>query len=146
MVGTPPGFHEDEFNAGILSAMEVGLPPRPADRPTFYFPAQVANIVPADEGQVPFDPAARPVRTSRAGMQVACAVEYLDAAGVVVDMGVVTPSKVVLTFLDDAYQKVKGFSHVTCGGDRYLYRRTPPPLGMGTATVWTVICVAEDES
>lgn len=143
MLGVP--FDRDAFRNGILIAMSVGLPEDEVLQPTFFFPEAVGNITPADDDDVPFDPAARPTRTAPPSVRVVCAVEYQDREGRPVNFGTVTPSKVELTLLDAEYQKVKGFDHVVIGGGRYDYRRTPPPVGMVTETIWTVICEAEDE-
>lgn len=146
MAGPVPGLDPVAFRWGISAAMMMGLPPAPADQPLFFFPPQVTNAGLADAENVPFDPAAAPVVTPRAPVRALCAVEYQDSMGVVVDVGIVTASRLVLTFLDEAYQAVRGFSYVVAGGDRYNYRRTPPPLGLGPVAVWQVVCVAEDET
>lgn len=138
-------FDRAAFRSGILTAMSVGLPEREADRPLFYFPAEVTSTVPVDSEDVPFDPTYTPTRSAPPPVRVDCAYEYQDREGRVMNFGVVTPSKVELTFLDAEYQQVKGFAYVVIGGVRYDYKRTAPPQGMVTETVWTVICEAEDE-
>lgn len=141
-----PGFDADEFRAGIRLAMTVGLPPLEADQPLFVFPRQVVNTAPADQDGVPFDPDARPVAAIPVSVRVSCAVEYDDTTGRVENMGVITPSVVKLTLLDEEYAQIRGFEYVVIAGDKYLYRLTEPPVGMDTVAVWTVHCVAEDDT
>ncbi len=139
-------FDQSGFEAGIRTAMSVGLPPTEADRPIFVFRDTVTNSLPADQENVPFDPTATPVVV--AGNQVlgiTCAVEYLDITGQVVDLGTLTPSRLKITMLDAEYQLTKGFDYVSIAGDRYTYRRTEPPIGMVDSTVWIVHCSAEDD-
>ena len=144
VLGVP--FDEAGFLSGVLTAMGVGTPPALADQPLFVFADTTTVAVPTDSEGVPFDPAARPTVTPGARVRVPCAVEYLDNHGQVVNFGIVTPSTLRLTLLDAQYRQIKGFSHVVIGGDRYNYRRTAPPEGMVTATVWTIYAVAEDET
>lgn len=140
------GFNADDFREGIRLAMRVGLPPDLTDQPTFVFPLTFVNDSPLDDEDVPFDPAARPVATpSKTSVKVPCAVEYIDAAGKVENFGVVVNSKVVLTFLDEDYEAVKGFAYVVIGGERYFYRKTQPPLGLDSVAIWQVHCEAEDD-
>jgi hypothetical protein len=146
MAGVVPGFPADRFRAGIRLAMTLGAPPDAADAPTFVFPRQVSNIAPADELGIPFDPAARPTPAPLRMVQVPCAVEYQDAEGTLENIGVVTPSRITITLLDEDHAQVRGFEYVLLGGDRYFYRRTEPPLGMDTVGVWIIHCVAEDET
>jgi hypothetical protein len=133
--------------AGIGLAMGLGLPADPDNRPIFVFRDQVTNTTPADEEQVPFDPWATPVVV--AGNQlsdIVCAIEYTDQVGQVMDVGIVTPTRLKLTFRDPEYQLVRGFASVLIAGDRYLYRHTEPPVSLGEATFWFVHCTAEDDT
>lgn len=147
---TPPGFDASAARQGILNAMSFGEPTRTDDKAWFYFAkarASTPDDAPADDDHVPFDPAV-PVASpdSHPRQQVPCAVDYLDAAGQAITAGDITPSKIVITLMDTEYQRVKGFAFVVAGGDKYLYDKTEPPVALGTIDVWTVHCVAEDES
>ncbi len=144
-------FDRADFQRGILTAMGIGTPARPAERVTFVFADTTANTAPADDEGVPFDPRATPTVTAGNRQSVLCAVEYLDTVGTVVDLGVVVPSQLRLTLLDAQYQQIKGFDRVEIGSgigtpDVYHYRRTEPPIGMVTETVWTIYCRAEDDA
>lgn len=136
-----------EFNAGILTAMAVGLSPNTGEQPIFVFADEVTNVSPADEEEVPFDPSAIPTRVEgNRILNVPCAIEFMDAAGRLVDLGIISPTKVRLTLLDAQYRLVHGFDHVLIAGDRYNYRLTEPPLGLVDAQVWVVHCTAEDDT
>lgn len=145
MAGTIPGFNADTVRAGLRLAMSVGLPPVEADQPTFFFSPVVTNTGPADEEGVPFNPDTRPTVAPPKQVKVPCAVEYSDVSGKVEGVGIVQPSRVSITLLDEEYAKVKGFAYVVIAGNRYFYRKTEPPVGLVSIGVWTIHCVAEDE-
>jgi hypothetical protein len=141
----PAGFDPAAIRAGLLKAMVFGKPARESDQALFVIPAATVVDDGEDDEGVSFDPTDRDVVAPRE-LRVDCAVEYVDATGSMETAGVITPSKVIITLLDEEYQQVKGFSHVIAGGDTYRYSKTPPPDGLGTMTIWTVICVADDET
>lgn len=143
--GALSGFDAGDFRSNIRLAMTLGLPPDLADQPAFVFPGATTNVSPADEDDVPFDPTARPTRAAPTSVKVPCAVEYVDAAGKVENFGVIIPSKVRLTLLDEDYEQVRGFSFVMIGGDRYFYTKTETPLGLDSVGVWIVHATAEDD-
>lgn len=141
------GFDGDAFREGIWTAMAVGLPPELEDQPAFVKPAAVVQDAnERDTDGVPLD--WRQPR-SKVGpdtvVQVPCAVEYFDAMGQAMAFGAISATKVVLTLLDHDYELVKGFSYVVLGGNKYLYDRTEPPLGMVDVTIWRVHCDSDDE-
>lgn len=141
----PPGFDAAAVIAGLHEAMSFGEPTRASDKATFVsFPA-ASSAVPVDDDGVPFDTAQRPVRTPTS-KQVPCAIEFADRADQSETFGFLQATRVKLTLLDPDYQQVKGFSYVVIGGDRYNYRLTEPPVALGSIDVWTVHCIAEDES
>lgn len=141
-----PGFDAEGFRNDVRLAMTVGLPPLEADQPRFVFPRQYTHTTPADEDDVPFDPAARPTVSAPRSVRVPCAVEYVDAEGKVENFGVIVPSKVKITLLDQDYQRVRGFEFVVIGGERYFYAKTEVPVGLDVVGVWTVHCRAEDDA
>lgn len=142
----PAGFDPARVLAGLHKAMEFGEPTRSADRATFYKVLSTTGDGTAqDEDGVPFDPSIdRTVKPTP--IQVPCAVEYVDRADQTHSFGSITASRVEITLLDPDYQKVKGFSYVVCGGDKYLYRLTEPGAALGSIDVWTVHAIAEDET
>lgn len=146
MARAVPGFSADDFRSGIRLAMQVGLPPDLEDQPLFVFPRTATNTGPADEDGVPFNPDEKPVLSPLRSVRVQCAVEYDDASSRVENLGLISPSVIKITLLDEEYAQVKGFSYVVIGGDRYNYRLTETPLGLDVVGVWTIHCTAEDDT
>jgi len=146
----PPDFDAEAIKTGIHQAMGFGEPTRTDDKAWFYFPknrASTPSDAAADQDDIPFD-VTIPVATtdSHARVQVPCAVEYFDATGLSITAGEVTPSKIVITLLDDEWQQVKNFSFVVAGGDKYVRSRIEPPVALGSIDVWTAHCTAQDET
>jgi len=145
-------FDGDAFRDGIHIAMEIGLNPDTDRQPTFYFREHTdAGGAAVDDDGLPFDPSVVVTTTLKPPVKVPCAVEYHDAAGKVVDFGVVQASRILLTFLDVDYTQVldsDGGSFLFCvlDGDRFYYDKTAPSLGMGTVGVYQVYCRAEDDT
>lgn len=150
----PPGFDAEAARQGILSAMGFGEPTRTEDKAWFYFPKVTSSDTgtAVDQDDIPFDPdvtvTGETTTDSKPRAQVSCVVEYSDAGAVLGSGGSVEirPTRVTITLMDPEYQAVKGFSFVVCGGDKYVYDSTEPPVALGTFDVWTVHCTAEDES
>lgn len=141
------GFNADEVRAGLRLAMQVGLPVEESDRPTFYMPVgwSTDGAHNVSEDGVPFDPDYRPARTSRRSVQVPAAVEYTDGDGKVEGFGILVPSKVVLTLLDEDYEQIKGFEFVQIAGQRFFYSRTESALALIEVGVWRIHCRSDDE-
>lgn len=144
---TPSGFDRAAVLAGLRTAMAFGAPSNLADRATFFMPRQGTSVpAPVDDLNVPFDPQLRPAYDPAVRRTVDCAVEYIDAVGKLENFGIIAPSRIKITLLDPDYQQVKGFEYVVIAGQKYLYRKTEPPVALGTLDVWTVHAQAEDES
>lgn len=146
MAGQVPGFNADVVRAGLRLAMTVGLPPVLEDQPTFFMPRVITNTARADEHRVPFDVNAKRVTALPLTVRVPCAIEYFDNAGKIENFGVLVPTKVELTLLDQEYVQVKGFEFVVIGGNRFYYQRTETPIGLVSIGVYVVHCTAEDQT
>lgn len=146
MAGSVPGFNPDEVRAGLRLAMTVGLPPTAEDQPTFYFPRTASTTGAADEDAMPFDLTKKRALSPPRTVRVPCAIEYFDNQGKIENFGIIVPSKVELTLLDQEYVQVKGFEYVVIGGNRYWYSRTATPAGLVSIGVFTIYCTAEDQS
>ena len=144
MAGSVPGFNADEVRRGLRFAMTVGLPPLEAEQPTFFFPQEASTTGPADEDAMPFDLTQKRTLGPPRSVRVPCAIEYHDNQGKIENFGVLVPSKVEITVLDEEYAKIKGFSYVVIGGNRFWYSRTAPPVGLVSVGVYTIYCTAED--
>jgi hypothetical protein len=150
MAATPriSGFNANEVRAGLRLAMEVGLPPDIADQPVFVFPGEIVDDgLERDAEGTPLDWRATKQRGPDETVQVPCAIEYMDGYGDgnIENFGVVMPSRVALTFLDEDYVEIRGFSYVMIGGNRYNYQRTEPPIGLVSVGVWRVHVRSDDE-
>lgn len=146
MAGQIPGFNADQVRAGLRLAMRVGLPPVEADQPTFFFPRAASTTGPADEDAIPFDLTRQRTLAPAVSVKVPCAVEYFDNQGKIENFGIMVPSKVEITLLDEDYAKVKGFEFVVIGGSKFWYSRTATPAGLVSVGVFTVYCTAEDSA
>lgn len=146
MAGSLPGFDPVAVRAGIRLAMQVGLPVQTADQPTFYFKGAPTTGVGTDGHGAPLAwDGTRSSAAPKAAVQVPCAIDYQDDAGLENGFGPVSSSRLVLTLLDEDYDAVKGFAYVAIGGNRYDYERTEPPMGLVSVGVWQVHVRAVDE-
>lgn len=141
---TPAGFDKREVLAGLHLAMGFGTPTRTEDRATFFVPAAAVDTDDDDLAGVPFDPTVRHAANATK-VQVACAVEFYDAQGVIETFGSTAPTRIKMTVLDEEYQKIKGYSYVVAGGDKYVRGKTQPPVALGVIDVWTLWADAENE-
>lgn len=143
--GTPANFNQAAVRAGLTRAMNFGLPTVSADQPTFFMPRTATSSEPLDEEGVPFDPDVQPTLSAEVKKKVPCAVEYVDGDGKIESFGVVSPSKIKLTFLDQDHAQIEGFQFCVIQGQKYFYQRTEPPVALGTIDIYTVHCRSEDE-
>jgi hypothetical protein len=143
---TPPGFNAATVIAGLQKAMSFGAPETTGDQATFYMPRTSVVTDPKDDEGVPFDVTVRPTLSTLVKKVVPCAYEYVDAEGKIENFGMIAPARVQITLLDAEYQQVKGFEYVAIGGQRFMYRRTEPPVALGSINVWTLHCTAEDQA
>lgn len=146
MAGSVPGFNADEVRRGLRLAMQVGLPPLDAEQPTFFFAREASTTGAADEDEIPFDLTKKRVLAPPRTVKVPCAIEYFDNQGKIENFGIIVPSKVEITVLDEEYVKIKGFEYVVIGGSRYWYSRTATPTGLVSIGVYTIYCTAEDQA
>lgn len=148
MAGSNSGFDAAAFRDGIHFVMAMGAPPDVEAQATFFFPSVL--VYQSGEGldvpnDIPFDPSIPITRTIVPSVKVACAVEYQDAEGIVTDFGLNTPSKAVVTLLDEDYVRVKGCSYVLLNGEKFIYRHTEFPSGLFDVGLYTMHFVSEDQ-
>lgn len=153
MAGTNPRFPADRFRTAIEFVQEMAAPPEHEERVHFYMPSGLVYVTPAthpesalDADGVPFDPNTTIQRTRPPPVTVPCSVTYFDAAGEIVNLGVVTPSSVAIDLLDVHYRTIEGVAFVAIHGDKYVYRRTEPPSGLFDVGIYTLHFDAENES
>ena len=141
------GFDPDEVRDGLRLAMAVGLPAEVADQPVFVFPPTPVDTGDDTDGNgVPFDwRAGRAAAGAPTTFQVPCAIEYIDGQGKIENFGLMAPTRLLLTLLDEDYALIKGFSYVVIAGNQYFYAKTRPPLGLVSVGVWQVEVRTDDE-
>lgn len=128
--------------------MQLGLPQNVEDRPTFYF--REVHTFPLgtllDSEGTPLDPRIAAVVTSPDPVQVPCAVEFApDRTDNETIVGTFRDTKVTLTILDVDFALVQDAIEVAIGKKRYNISDIAPPLGMGTATVYQLLCFPKGE-
>lgn len=146
MAGSVPGFNADEVRRGLRFAMNVGLPVLAEEQPTFFFPREASADSPADQDEVPFGVTGRRTLAPPRTVRVPCAIEYFDNVGKIENFGVIVPTKLELTLLDQEYVQIKGFQYVVIGGSRYFYSRTQTPMGLVSVGIYIVHVTAEDQT
>jgi len=148
MAGRDPGFDRAAFEAGIRFAMTMGAPPDPAAQATFHFKS-VRGYPPGtlvDSEGTALDPSIRATVTTAAPVRAECAVEFDDAAPDELPIGVRVPTRMNVTLLDAAWQRIRDAVAVTYGGDRYVISHRLGPYGLFDAAVHQLIAYAEAES
>ena len=146
MAGSNADFNAAEFRDAIAFAMTMGAAVDVGERATFHFPKTLVYNAPADGAQVPFDPAATVTASEPPAIQVNCAIDYFDAENQPTSFGLLSPSRLTITLLDEDYAKVKDSSYVVVHGDRYNYRRTEPPSGLFDVGIYTMHFTAQNET
>lgn len=149
MAGRGPGFNGADFRKQIRFVMGMGAPVVPSHQATFIFANQLVYNA-GDEGDydatgVPFDPSIPVTRVTPPTKVVPCAVEYFDAEGVITDFGMVSPSRAVITLLDDDYAQVVGCVAVMLMGERFAYDKTEFPSALFDVGLYSMIFQAEND-
>lgn len=151
MAGKGPGFDGRAFRKNIQFVMRMGAPTNADDQATFLFPSQLVYDSPTDGEDtdatgVPFDPSIPVRRVLPPAVKVPCAVEYRDAEGIVTDFGTITPSRAVITLLDEDYRKVEGCNAVLLAGERFVYQRTEFPSALFDVGLYVLHFTAENDT
>lgn len=139
-------FDEADVRNGLRLAMTVGMPPAAEDQPTFYMPRTSTADGPTDQEGVPFSPTGKRTLSPPVTHKVTCSVEYQDDRGRLENFGNVSPSRVVLTLLDEDYAVVRGFEFVVIAGNRFYYRRTETTQGLVSVGLYRVHCASDGEA
>lgn len=134
------------FRRGVRTAMQLAKLSDPDLQPAFYFNQPSTSTSSVDAAGVPFDPNVSNTTPATGPVYVDCAVEYFDAENQPTNFGLLAPSRIVVTVLDEEYAKIKGCDYVVIHGDRYNYRRTEPPTGLFDVGVFSLHFMAESET
>lgn len=146
MATANPDFDAGAFRSAIQFVFTMAEAPQSGDQLAFYGPSTLVYTTPLDDADVPFDPASTVVRQQAAPVHVPCGVEYFDTQGQPIVFGMVTPSRLAVTLLDEDYALVKDATYVVAGGDRYNFRRTEPPTGLFDVGLFRMHFSAENET
>lgn len=147
MAGANDGFDAVAFRDGVHLAMNMGLPGKVEDRPTFHF--KTVRSYPAGtrlnaEGE-PFNPDTPIIITEPTPVQIPCAVEVGNATADEMPVGPFRRVKATITILDTEWDAVKDAYEVSLGGSRYVISYTPPPNGLFDVTIYSFVCFAKAE-
>lgn len=138
-------FNGPTFRNAIRFVFEMETSNDPNSAITFHFDDTVSFTGPRDGDDVPFDPRTPVVRTQHTTVRVPCDVEFQKAGDEPTAFGVVVPAKVKVTLLDQDYEKIKGASYVTVGGDRYAYHYEQPDYALFDVGIHEILYTAENE-
>lgn len=146
------GFGVDRFKAGIRKAMLMSMPNDPARWPLFVIPQPLAGPVGAvDRDGVPWDvEAPREASTALERQDVLCAIEMGGRNVLTKHFGPLQPGHAEITFLDDEWSLVEGFSEVhlflSDNGPATVYRfeRVALATNLDVAGVKSVLVKSED--
>lgn len=143
------GFPSADFRHQIRETMLLGLPPDEGMQPEFHFDRERVYERSSSDGE-PWSWSTPPASEGpeREPVRVPCAIERVGATGEGdgTSVGVVDAARLVLTFLDDDWADVEGFSQVRIGGRWFSYQRMLSPLGIADVGVAQVLVVAQDAS
>lgn len=145
MAGTSSDFDGAGFRDAIHEVMLMGAPVPEGERAKFYFTKTLVYNTPTDDNNTPFDPDATVTETQPDPVTVNCGVEYFDATDQPTVFGSVTATRLVITVLDEEYDRVKGCSYVVMGGERYFYKKTEVPRALFDVGVYVLHFRAEND-
>lgn len=147
MAGRNPDFNARQFRDAIRFVYEMAAPPVEEQQATFIFASELIYVGASDDQDVPFDPDATVQRVTPDPVRVPCAVEYFDNQGQPArSFGILQPTRVAVTLLDEDYIQVKDAIRVVIDGDTYEYRRTEPPSGLFDVGLYVMHFSAESET
>lgn len=142
MAGILAGFDPDLFRTTIVNTMVMGENSDDALKPTFHFARTstwpVGTIL--DAFGKPLDARVQAVVTSRAPVQVPCAVEFAqDTTDNETLVGTFRQTRAVLTLLDEQYADVSAAIEVDIDGHRYSINDMHT-VALGPVNVYQLLC------
>lgn len=146
MAGSNAGFNASDFRTQIKFAMQMGAPAVEGEQAVFHFPAVLTYNTLADGDQLPFNPETTVTSQEPTTVKVDCAIDYFDAEDQPTNFGLLAPTRIAVTLLDEDYVKVKECTYVVVHGDRYDFRRTEPPSGLFEVGVYTMHFTSRNET
>jgi hypothetical protein len=136
-------FNGDRFRNAIRFVFEMETD---ADQQImFHFTDVVHFVGPSDGDAVPFNPAEAITRTTHAPVTAPCDVEFVQTSDVSTAFGVVIPTKLQVTLLDEDYETIKDATFATIGGERYIRDYERPSSALFDVALHIITFVAENE-
>lgn len=151
MAGEYSGFSASQFRTAIKFAMNMGKPDDVNQRVSFAWSVR-RTFAAADEGENPFDWTAIPAtEIAPPGVEIDCAVEFVEQPTLLSNAGKFTNSKIVVTILDTDYTSIFDDAGVRADliiadGNTYEVEFESPPMGLFDVTVHQIHARARDES
>lgn len=149
MAGRQAGFDAEGFRDGIRLAFNMGAAPELNDvdesQITFHFDSQLIYTGPVDGEGVPFDPDSTVTRIIPPPVRVPCGIEYGSSADDKTAFGMIQPSKVTISLLDEEYRLVKDAAYIVIGGEKFVYHHAEIPRGLFDVGIYTLIFNAEND-
>ena len=151
MAGNNASFSAVAFRDAIKFAMNMGTPQEVVQRVLFRWSPR-RTFSSQDSEHNPFVWTAVPSsEVVNSGVEVDCAVEFVDSREMTSSVGLFHLTRVMVTLLDVDYVKIidgEGFRAdlLTINGNEYEVKFEPPPVGLFDVTVHQIYAVARDES
>jgi hypothetical protein len=143
VAGTLPSFDPDEFRDAIRFAQTMGMPDDVGAQATFYFAKTVTADAPVDDAGVPFAPETAVTReTSKSPVRVTCSIEDGGPEASETPIGKYGKA-IVITLLDEEYEKVVGFEVVAYQGVDYDFDRELLASALGSVGIHRLLCISE---
>lgn len=146
--GFGAGFNANQVRQALTDAMIMGMSPDPEQQVIWRWSPK-REFADSDVAGDPYDWTEAPEDEEvKEDVVVPCAFEFSarPAGSVESSMGQMDTSRVVITLLDEHYEKVKGADLVLLGTNIYEVDFVAPPIGLFDMGVITVIATARDES
>lgn len=132
MAGTDPRFDAAKFQAGILFAQDMALPPDQALQPLFFVADPRTWVSANAEGRAwdPRDPGDLEGDDPTPGVRAVCGITITATIADETAIGKLVPIALRLSFMPAEWAKVSGFVTMTYGGLTYERGAMLPPKGL----------------
>ena len=140
------GFNEQAFRDAIRSTMQMSTPSAVEERATLIWETLATFTNPNSAGR-PFNFNQAPLTVeSHEEVQVDCTYEFVERAGHGTAIGQFENPRLKLYVMDEDYELIKGANKIRIGGNLYTINFVEPPVSLFLPTLYTIHCMADDES
>lgn len=149
MAGTNSNFNSTKFRDAITFAMNMGLPPRTADRATFHW-KPAPTFAKADPRGIPYN-FTQPALTTgvKEDIQIPVAVQFTSRLirKTVMPAGEINDNEhLIVVVLDTYFDQVADADQIILGGNLYNIDFIAPPEGLFDVEVYQFFCTSVDEA